>query len=256
MYHDRECFVRSSHIGGGGAVVAWRHGSPGRMDMEYGVDRSYRVDMRRSVSRARAGRGRGRMACAAALVALPGVGGCGAAMARGSGGASASAHIGEDGLRCPSGPVHITEVQAITRQNNVADPNLPIGEASVEVCATDATKFTDVVTRGAPDAGGGGGSVGQKTGVDGTIQIRGRTAQMDATVYVPLTEADIAQCASRDDAPQQDGGSGACRPHGFVASFAGTWVFSPGKWQSFQAGTDSAGNPIVLAVRIMSGPVE
>lgn len=231
-------------------------GIAGRMCMEYGVDRSYRVDMRHSVNGARAGCGRGWMACATVLVALLGVGGCGTAMARGSSGGGTSAHIGEDGLRCPSGPVHITEVQAITRQNNAADPNLPIGEASVEVCATDATKFTDVVTRGAPDAGVAGGSVGQKTGVDGTIQIRGRTAQMDATVYVPLTETDIAQCAARDDGQQQDGGGGTCRPHGFVASFAGTWVFSPGKWQSFQAGADSAGNPIVLAVRILSGPVE
>ncbi|MBB2177876.1 hypothetical protein [Gluconacetobacter tumulicola] len=224
--------------------------------MEYGVDRSYRVDMRRLVNGARAGSGRGLLACATALVALLGVGGCGAAMARGSSGGSATAHIGDDGLRCPSGPVRIAEIQAITRQNNEADPNLPIGAASVEVCSTDATKFTDVVTRGAPDEAVTGGSVGQKTGVDGTIQIRGRTAQMDATVYVPLAAADIAQCTSRDDAPQQDGTGGPCRPHGFVASFAGTWVFSAGKWQSFQTGTDSAGNPIVLAVRIMNGPVE
>ncbi|MBB2158631.1 hypothetical protein ACLRDC_11710 [Gluconacetobacter sacchari] len=194
------------------------------------------------------------MSGATAVVALLGMGGCGAAIARGS--SSATAHTGEDGLRCPAGPVHIAEVHAITRQNNPADPNLPIGEASVEVCATDATKFSDVVTRGAPDDSAAGGAVGQKTGVNGTIQIRGRTAQMDATVYAPLAEADIAQCSQRDEGQQPDGGGAPCRPHGFVTSFAGTWVFSPGTWQSFQAGADSAGNPIVLAVRILNGPVE
>ncbi|MBB2163062.1 hypothetical protein HLH26_00645 [Gluconacetobacter sp. 1b LMG 1731] len=246
----------------GASEPSW-HGdrrSPGRMYVEYGVDRSYRVNMRRSVNAARAEAGRRRLAYATALVALLAVGGgCGTAVARGSsnGGTNTTAHIGDDGLHCPAGPVHIAEIQAITRQNNAGDPNLPLGEASIEICATDATKFTDVVTRGTPDGGAAGGSVGQKTGVDGTLQIRGRTAQMDATVYVPLAAADMAQCSLQDDGQQQDGaGNGTCRPHGFVASFAGTWVFSPGKWQSFQAGADSSGNPIVLAVRILNGPVE
>lgn len=187
------------------------------------------------------------------MVALLGAGGCGAATARGN--SATTARTGEDGLRCPAGPVHIAEIHAITRQNNAADPNLPLGEASVEICATDATKFADVVTRGAPDESAGP-SVGQKTGVNGTIQIRGRTAEMDATVYAPLAETDFAQCGARDDGQSSDGGGGTCRPHGFVTTFAGTWVFSPGTWQSFQAGTDSTGNPIVLAVRILNGPVE
>ncbi|MFW7269464.1 hypothetical protein ACMAUO_16055 [Gluconacetobacter sp. Hr-1-5] len=252
-------FARFSHHGASEPSWQGDRRSPGRVYVECGVDRSYRVDMRRSVNVVRAGTGRGRLACATALAALLGLGGCGAAMARGSsnGGTNTTAHIGDDGLHCPAGPVHIAEIQAITRQNDTADPNLPLGEASIEICATDATKFTDVVTRGAPDNGAAGGSVGQKTGVDGTMQIRGRTAQMDATVYVPLAAADMGQCGSQDDGQQQDGaGGGTCRPHGFVASFAGTWVFSPGKWQSFQAGTDSSGNPIVLAVRILNGPVE
>lgn len=252
-------FARFRHHGA--HEPSW-HGdrrSSGRVYVECGVDRSYRVDMRRLVSAARAGAGGGQLACATALLALLCLGGGAAAMARGNGngGTSTTAHIGDDGLHCPAGPVHIAEIQAITRQNNAADPNLPLGEASIEICATDATKFTDVVTRGAPDAGVAGGLVGQKTGVDGTMQIRGRTAQMDATVYVPLAAVDMGQCGAQDDGQQQDGaGGGTCKPHGFVASFAGTWVFSPGKWQSFQAGADSSGNPIVLAVRILNGPVE
>ncbi|MBB2203599.1 hypothetical protein [Gluconacetobacter takamatsuzukensis] len=217
------------------------------------MDDHYRIDMRRVLNAA----ARRKLAYGTMMVAALSAHDCRGAAARNN---AATAHMGEDGLRCPSGAVHIAEIQAIMRQNGVADPNLPVGEASVEVCATDATKFADVVTRGAPDdvdpagTGAGGGPVGQKNGVDGTIQIRGRTAQMDANIYLPLTDADNTQCASRSDDGQQ--GGGPCKPHGFVTSFAGTWVFTPGTWATFQAGTGPSGNPIVLAVRIQNGPVQ
>ncbi|MBO1324645.1 hypothetical protein K2X14_05700 [Acetobacter sp. TBRC 12305] len=163
---------------------------------------------------------------------------------------------GDDGLRCPSGPVHIVEVHAYAGQAEGAGAGLSTGVASAEICASDATRFTDVVTRGTPGDGSGQTAAGEKTGVEGTIQIRGRTAQMDANIYIPMG-MDIAQCAQADT-QQQDGSqpSTPCRPHPFVASFAGTWVFSSGKWSHFSVGTDAAGNPVTLVVRLTNGPQE
>lgn len=166
------------------------------------------------------------------------------------------AQTGDDGIPCPAGPVHIVEVHAYAGQAEGVGAGLSTGVASGEVCASDATRFTDVVTRGTPGDSSGQTATGEKTGVEGTIQIHGRTAQMDANIYIPMG-MDIAQCAQQDT-QQQDGSQPAapCKPHPFVASFAGTWVFTPGKWSRFSVGTDAAGNPVTLVVRLSNGPQE
>ena len=164
---------------------------------------------------------------------------------------------GDDGLRCPAGAVHIAEVRGILRQGGETGQDQLLGAASVEVCANDATKFSDIVIRGASTVDTGSTSAGEKTGVDGTIQIRGRTAQMDSNIYAPISAADLAQCAQQQDsAPPSQDGAATCKPHPFVASFSGTWVFGTGKWTNFHVGTDTAGNPITLMVRITNGPLE
>ena len=166
-------------------------------------------------------------------------------------------NVGDDGLRCPAGAVHIAEVRGILRQGGDSGQDQLLGAASVEVCANDATKFSDIVIRGASTADTGNTSAGEKTGVDGTIQIRGRTAQMDSNIYAPISAADLAQCAQQQDsAPPAQDGAAVCKPHPFVASFSGTWVFGIGKWTNFHVGTDTAGNPITLMVRISNGPLE
>jgi hypothetical protein len=166
-------------------------------------------------------------------------------------------NTGDDGLRCPAGAVHIAEIRGILHPGGDAGQDQLLGAASVEVCANDPTKFSDIVIRGASTADTGVTSAGEKTGVNGTIQIRGRTAQMDSNIYAPISAADLAQCAQQQDsAPPTQDGSTQCKPHPFVASFSGTWVFGIGKWTNFHVGTDTAGNPITLMVRISNGPLE
>lgn len=211
------------------------------------------MNLPRAMKDAGGRRGWSRPVCRIALAALP--------VAMLLGGTCRAAGTGEDGIRCPAGAVHIAEIRVLARQDGRAGAVRPIGIASAEICAGDATRFSDVVTRGAPDGASGAAAIGQKTGVEGSIQISGRTAQMDATVYLPLNDADLAQCAQQQDTQGQDtqaqgGAGGTCRPHGLVASLADTWVFSPGRWSALQVGTDSAGNPIALYVRISNGQVE
>ncbi|NVN23042.1 hypothetical protein HW511_01460 [Asaia siamensis] len=161
-------------------------------------------------------------------------------------------HGNGDSMRCPSGIVRIAEIQTFVQNPQPhADPQ-PIGSASVEVCADNETKYIDIVTRGAPDDVANNGQQGHKSGVDGTIQIHGRTAQLNANIYIPLSDADYTQCARQDDSGQD----GSCKPHAQVVSFTGTWVFSLGKWATFRTGADSAGSPVVIAARVLSGPVE
>ncbi len=157
-----------------------------------------------------------------------------------------------DGIRCPSGVVRIAEVQAFIQSAAQQERTKVIGSASLEVCADNETKYIDIITSGAPDDVANNGQQGQKTGIDGSIQIHGRTARLNTNIYIPLTESDLSQCARQEDA-QPDG---ACKPHAQVASFTGTWVFSLGKWTMFRTGADTAGGSVVVAARILNGPVE
>jgi len=127
-----------------------------------------------------------------------------------------------------------------------------IGSASLEVCADNETKYIDIITSGAPDDVANNGQQGQKTGIDGSIQIHGRTARLNTNIYIPLTEADLSQCARQEDAQPDN----ACKPHAQVASFTGTWVFSLGKWTTFRTGAETAGGSVIVAARILNGPVE
>uniref|UniRef100_UPI00056083B7 hypothetical protein n=1 Tax=Asaia astilbis TaxID=610244 RepID=UPI00056083B7 len=92
-----------------------------------------------------------------------------------------------DSIRCPSGIVRVAEIEAIIQGDANRSGGQTIGSASVEICADNETKYIDIVTRGAPDEAAGNGSPGRKTGVDGSIQIHGRTARLNANIYVPLT---------------------------------------------------------------------
>ncbi|NVN02701.1 MULTISPECIES: hypothetical protein [Asaia] len=174
------------------------------------------------------------------------------AMTRAATGEGTTYHGNGDSMRCPAGVVRVAEIQAFVQNTQPRADAQPIGSASVEVCADNETKYIDIVTRGTPDDVANNGQQGQKSGVDGTIQIHGRTAQLNANIYIPLTEADYTQCARQDDGGQD----GNCKPHAQVVSFTGTWVFSLGKWAAFRTGADSAGAPVVIAARVLSGPVE
>lgn len=160
-------------------------------------------------------------------------------------------HGNGDSLRCPAGVVRVAEIQAVVQGRTGAQGQV-IGSASVEICADNETKYIDIVTRGAPDDTANNGQQGQKTGIDGSIQIHGRTARLNTNIYIPIGDADLAQCGRQDDSQSE----GNCKPHVQVASFTGTWVFSLGKWTTFRTGADTAGSPVILAARILSGPVE
>ncbi|WP_148301415.1 hypothetical protein, partial [Asaia prunellae] len=145
-----------------------------------------------------------------------------------------------DSIRCPSGIVRIAEIQAFVQNSRSQAESQIIGSASTEVCSDNETKYIDIVTHGAPDDSVNTGQLGQRSGVDGSVQVHGRTARLNANVYIPLNDADYTQCSRQDD----NGQDGTCKPHGQVVSFTGNWVFSLGKWKTFRTGTDSAGNPV------------
>lgn len=179
-------------------------------------------------------------------------------LATGLTGMSAPAYAGTvlpgngDSIRCPSGVVRIAEVQAIVDYVGQEAKNRVIGSASIEVCSDNETKYIDIITRGTPDDVSNNGQQGQKSGIDGSIQIHGRTAQLNTNVYIPLTESDAMQC-NRQEESQPDG---VCKPHAQVASFTGTWVFSLGKWRMFRTGAETEGGSVIVAARILNGPVE
>lgn len=159
-----------------------------------------------------------------------------------------------EGIPCPSGPVHIAEIRAVIGHGMDSLGADILGAASVEICSTDPTGFSDIVTRGTPPEGGPNTENGSKVGVGGVVQVNGRTARMDVRVYAPLSARDEEmQCAG-----QEENGTapGNCVPHAFVASFAGTWVFMPGRWKNLSVGADSAGDPVILMVRISDGTDE
>ena len=157
-----------------------------------------------------------------------------------------------DSIRCPSGIVRIAEIQAFVQNSRSQAESQIIGSASTEVCSDNETKYIDIITRGTPDDVSNNGQQGQKSGIDGSIQIHGRTAQLNTNVYIPLTESDAMQC-NRQEESQPDG---VCKPHAQVASFTGTWVFSLGKWRMFRTGAETEGGSVIVAARILNGPVE
>ncbi|RFD21567.1 hypothetical protein DY926_00245 [Komagataeibacter melaceti] len=146
------------------------------------------------------------------------------------------------GIQCTTGPVYVVEIHAVS--NNSSDnAGVVIGSASTEICSTNATKFSDIVMAGTIADNTGPVAASMKTGVEGAVQIHGRTVDMNANIYAPPSDADAMQCA------QQDNGS-ACKPHPFAVNFVRTWVFTPGKWMNFRAGTDASGNSVSLLVRL------
>ncbi|GAB6969128.1 hypothetical protein JCM25156A_31670 [Komagataeibacter kakiaceti JCM 25156] len=146
------------------------------------------------------------------------------------------------GIQCTSGPVYVVEIHAVNTSND-DNAGVVVGSASTEICSTNATKFSDIIMSGTIADNTGPVAASVKTGVEGAVQIHGRTVDMNANIYAPPNDLDTTQCA------QQDSGS-SCKPHPFAVNFVRTWVFTPGKWMNFRAGTDATGHSVSLLVRL------
>lgn len=149
----------------------------------------------------------------------------------------------ESGIQCTSGAIYVVEVHAVSNRTD-DNPGEIIGSASTEICSTNATKFSDIVMAGSLADNPGPVAASIKTGLEGAVQIHGRTVDMNANIYAPPNDGDTSQCAQ-----QQDSGA-PCKPRPFAVNFTRTWVFAPGKWMDFRAGTDAAGNSVTLLVRL------
>lgn len=147
---------------------------------------------------------------------------------------------------CTSGSLYIVDAQVVIGVNGT---DHIVSSASSEVCAMNPATFSDVVVQGVPAQGEQQTQIQGKVGLLGTVRINGRTAQMDADVYLPGSPVSPLQCVNN-----QAVGRG-CRNVSFSISFSKTWIFLRSIWRSFYLGPDREGHPVTLLVRLSQGPV-
>ncbi|MFT8418643.1 MAG: hypothetical protein ABF636_07420 [Acetobacter sp.] len=158
-----------------------------------------------------------------------------------------SANDGESTL-CVSGPVYIIDVHVVVTVNDV---ERTISSASSEVCSVNPANFSDVVVQGPPPQAGAPLEVSKKVGVEGTIRLNGRTAELETNVYLPARGGG-GQCANGQQ--PADGGP-PCKSTSLGVNLSKTWIFSRNTWRDFYVGPDDNGDPVKVLVRLSDGPV-